>query len=98
MSRTIAKRPSFEGGITSFVRHLNRKRSPLHSRPIHVVRAVDSTVVEAAVQYNDGFAESIFSFANCINTGDGGTHLTGFRSALTRVLNDYAHKNKLIKE
>ncbi|MBI2851940.1 MAG: DNA topoisomerase (ATP-hydrolyzing) subunit B [Chloroflexi bacterium] len=88
----------FEGGITSFVRHLNRKRVPLHSRPIHVIKAVDSTVVEVAVQYNDGFVESIFSFANCINTGDGGTHLTGFRSALTRVLNDYARKNKLIKE
>jgi len=59
---------------------------------------VNSTVVEAALQYNDGFSESTFSFANCVNTEDGGTHLTGFRSALTRVLNDYARKNKLLKE
>jgi len=59
---------------------------------------VNSTVVEAALQYNDGFSESSFSFANCVNTVDGGTHLTGFRSALTRVLNDYARKNKLLKE
>jgi DNA gyrase subunit B len=59
---------------------------------------VNGTVVEAALQYNDGFAESTFSFANCVNTMDGGTHLTGFRTALTRVLNDYARKNKLLKE
>ncbi|HJM37173.1 MAG: DNA topoisomerase (ATP-hydrolyzing) subunit B [Dehalococcoidales bacterium] len=88
----------FEGGISSFVRHLNRKRVTAHRHPIYVSKAVDSTVVEAAVQYNDGFTESVLSFANCVNTADGGSHLTGFRTALTRVLNDYAHKNKLIKE
>jgi len=88
----------FEGGITGFVRHLNRKREVRHPKPIYVSKAVNSTVVEAALQYNDGYTESVFSFANCVNTMDGGTHLTGFRSALTRVMNDYAHKNKLLKE
>jgi len=88
----------FEGGITSLVRHLNRNREVRHRSPIYIAKTIDSTMVEAALQYNDGFSEAIFSFANCINTTDGGTHLTGFRSALTRVLNDYARKNKLIKE
>jgi len=88
----------FEGGITGFVRHLNRSRVVRHRQPVYISKAVNSTVVEVALQYNDGFTESIFSFANCVNTIDGGTHLTGFRSALTRVLNDYAHKNKFLKE
>ena len=88
----------FEGGITGFVRHLNRNRAVRHRLPIYISRKVNSTIVEAALQYNDGFADSTFSFANCVNTTEGGTHLTGFRSALTRVLNDYAHKNKLLKE
>jgi DNA gyrase subunit B len=88
----------FEGGITSFVRHLNRNRVVRHRQPIYIAKTADGTIIEAALQYNDGFTESIFSFANCVNTTDGGTHLTGFRTALTRVLNDYAHKNKLLKE
>jgi DNA gyrase subunit B len=88
----------FEGGITGFVRHLNRNRVVRHRRPIYISKMVDSTMVEAALQYNDGFSESSFSFANCVNTVDGGTHLTGFRSALTRVLNDYARKSKMLKE
>jgi len=88
----------FEGGITSFIRYLNRNREVRHRQPIYTSKVVDSTIVEAALQYNDGFAESTLSFANCVNTVDGGAHLTGFRSALTRVLNDYAHKNKLLKE
>ncbi|GAI25744.1 unnamed protein product, partial [marine sediment metagenome] len=88
----------FEGGITSFVRHLNRNRLVRHRQPIYISKTIDSTIVEAALQYNDGFAESTFSFANCVNTVDGGTHLTGFRSALTRALNDYARKNKFLKE
>ena len=88
----------FEGGITSLVRHLNRNRDVRHRHPIYISRTMDSTITEAALQYNDGFAETIFSFANCVNTADGGTHLTGFRSALTRSLNDYARRNKLIKE
>jgi DNA gyrase subunit B len=88
----------FEGGITTFVRHLNRGRLVRHSQPIYITKSINSTIVEAALQYNDGFTESVFSFANCVNTVDGGQHLTGFRSALTRVLNDYAHKNKFLKE
>lgn len=88
----------FEGGITSLVRHLNRNREVRHRPPIYISRTLDSTIIEGALQYNDGFAETIFSFANCVNTADGGSHLTGFRSALTRVLNDYARKNKFIKE
>jgi DNA gyrase subunit B len=88
----------FEGGITGFVRHLNRNRVVRHRQPIYISNTVNGTVVEAALQYNDGFSENSFSFANCVNTVDGGTHLTGFRSALTRVLNDYARKNKLLKE
>ncbi|MQY81534.1 MAG: DNA gyrase subunit B, partial [Dehalococcoidia bacterium] len=88
----------FEGGITSFVRHLNRGRTVRHPRPIYIAKEVNGTITEAALQYNDGFTESVFSFANCVNTIDGGTHLTGFRSALTRVLNDYAHKSKLVKD
>ncbi len=88
----------FDGGITSFVRHLNRNRAVRHHLPFYTSKAVNSTIVEAALQYNDGFSESTFSFANCVNTVDGGTHLAGFRSALTRVLNDYARKNKFLKE
>ncbi len=88
----------FEGGITGFVRHLNQNRLVRHQHPIYISKTVNSTLVEAAIQYNDGFSESTFSFANCVNTVDGGTHLTGFRSALTRAINDYAHKNKFLKE
>ena len=88
----------FEGGITSFVRHLNHNRPVIHKQPISVAKSNNGIGVEAAIQYNDGFSESIFSFANCVNTVDGGTHLTGFRSALTRVYNDYAHKNKFLKD
>ncbi|MBA7562836.1 DNA gyrase subunit B [subsurface metagenome] len=88
----------FDGGITGFVRHLNRNRVARHRHPIYISKTVNSTSVEVALQYNDGFSESTFSFANCVNTVDGGTHLTGFRSALTRVINDYAHKNKFLKE
>jgi DNA gyrase subunit B len=88
----------FEGGIQSFVRHLNRERIVLQPRPIYIERQSDSTSVDTALQYNDGFTEATFSFANTINTIDGGSHLTGFRSALTRVLNDYARRQKLLKE
>jgi len=88
----------FEGGITGFVRHLNRNRAVRHPVPIYISKQVNSTMIEVALQYNDGFSESAFSFANCVNTIDGGTHITGFRSALTRVLNDYAKKSKLLKE
>ncbi len=88
----------FEGGVVSFVRHLNKNREVLHSKPFYVEKQVNGTYVEVAVQYNDGYAESVFSFANNINTVDGGTHLTGFRAALTRGINDYARKANIIKE
>jgi len=87
----------FEGGIVSFVRRLNWNRKALHE-PIHVEKEVNGSVVEAALQYTDGYAESIHAFANNVNTVDGGTHLTGFRSALTRSINDYARKSNLLKE
>jgi len=88
----------FEGGITSFLRSLNKGRAVYHPQPIYIAKAVKGTKVEIALQYYDGYAESILSFANCVNTVDGGTHLTGFRSALTRVLNDYARTHKLLKD
>ena len=87
----------FEGGIASFVHSLNRNRLVVHRLPIYVSKTIDSTQVEVSFQYNDGFAETLFSFANCVNTIDGGSHLTGFRTALTRVLNDSARKANLIK-
>jgi DNA gyrase subunit B len=87
----------FEGGTISFVRRLNWNRHELH-HPIHVEKEVNGAVVEAAIQYTDGYAESIHAFANNVNTVDGGTHLTGFRSALTRSINEYARKNSLLKE
>ena len=88
----------FEGGIASFVRTLNQSREVLHTDPVYVERQVNGTRVEAAIQYNDSFNEAVYSFANCINTEDGGTHVTGFRAALTRVLNDVGRKQKLIKD
>ncbi len=87
----------FEGGIASFARYLNKNRPVLH-KPIYLSKEVNGTEVEVALQYNEGFAETALSFANCINTQDGGSHLTGFRSALTRVINDAARKFKLLKE
>jgi DNA gyrase subunit B len=88
----------FEGGIASLIARLNKNRAVLNPRPIYVSGTAENTMVEAAIQYNDGFSETMLSFANCVNTIDGGSHLTGFRSSLTRVLNDYARKNKLVKE
>ncbi len=87
----------FEGGITSFVRYLNRNRENLHP-VVHVEKEIDNIGIEAAIQYTDAYTESVYSFANTINTIDGGTHLTGLRSAITRVINDYARKNGLLKE
>jgi DNA gyrase subunit B len=88
----------FDGGIASFIRRLNRNRAVIHPYPIYISAMTDSTIIEAALQYNDSFTESTLSFANCVNTRDGGSHLTGFRSALTRVFNDYARNNKLLKD
>ena len=88
----------FEGGVTSFVRHLNRRREVLNARPIHVERVVDTTSVEVALQYNDSFTETVLAFANNIHTVDGGTHVTGFRAALTSSLNDWARKAGVLSE
>ena len=88
----------FEGGIASLCRHLNRGRDVLHKSPIYVNKSVSGSQIEVAIQYNEGFSESTYSYANCITTPDGGSHMTGFRSALTRVLNDYARKNKILKD
>jgi DNA gyrase subunit B len=87
----------FEGGVQSFVRYLNRQRKRLHE-PFYVEGDVEGTHIEVALQYTDSYSESVFAFANNINTVDGGTHLTGFRSALTRSLNDYARRNALLKK
>ncbi len=88
----------FDSGIASFVRNLNHGRGVMHKDPIYIQKMVDSTIVEVALQYTDTFSESVYAFANCINTVDGGTHITGFRAALTRVLNDYARKQKLLRD
>jgi DNA gyrase subunit B len=94
----------YEGGIVSFVKHLNRKKTVLHEEPIYITASRNEpekqevATVEVALQYNDDYNENVFSFANNINTGEGGSHLVGFRSALTRVLNDYARKTKMLKD
>ncbi|CAN5813045.1 DNA topoisomerase (ATP-hydrolyzing) subunit B [soil metagenome] len=88
----------FEGGLVSFVRHLNKGRDVLHPRPIYVEKREGATQIEVAIQYNDGYSENVFAFANNINTVDGGTHVTGFRAALTGSLNDYARKNAILKD
>ena len=88
----------FEGGLVSFVRYLNKDRGRVMARPVSATREIDGVKVELAVQYNDGWNATEFSFANGINTVDGGMHITGFRSALTRTLNDYARKMNLLKE
>jgi DNA gyrase subunit B len=87
----------FEGGITSFVRYLNRNRENLHP-VVYVEKEIEGIGIECAVQYTDAYTESVYSFANTINTVDGGTHLTGMRAALTRVVNDYARKSGLLKD
>jgi DNA gyrase subunit B len=88
----------FDGGVESFVRTMNRKRGAIHDNIVYTQENVDGAQVEVAFQYNESFVENCLSFANCINTIDGGSHVTGFRSALTRVLNDYGRKSKLLKE
>lgn len=82
----------YEGGIRSFVDHLNKNRQTLHDDPIYLEREKDNIMVEIAMQYTDTYAEHVYSFANNINTHEGGTHLIGFKSALTRVTNDYIKK------
>ncbi|HLG70997.1 MAG TPA: DNA topoisomerase (ATP-hydrolyzing) subunit B [Chloroflexota bacterium] len=88
----------FEGGIVSFVRHLNKNKNAIQQRPFYVEKAVEGTQVEVALQYNDSYVESVYCFANDINTADGGTHLTGFRAAMSRTINSYARKAGILKE
>ncbi len=88
----------YQGGIVSFVEYINRNKKVLHKNPIYVTGAREDCSVEVALQYNETYLENIFSFANSINTTEGGTHMIGFRSALTRVFNNYATNNKLIKD
>jgi DNA gyrase subunit B len=88
----------FEGGLMSFVRHMNRNKETLTARPIYVDRRDGATQVEVALQYNDTYTETVLSFANNINTVDGGTHVTGFRAALTSSLNDWARRSAMLKD
>ena len=88
----------YEGGIASYVEYLNKNKTPLFQPPVYIDKEVDGMRVEVAMQYTDSYSESILSFANNINTHNGGTHLTGFRNAITRVLNDYARKNNILKD
>ncbi len=88
----------FDGGIANLVRNVNKNRRVMQNLPFYYEKTVDDTAVEVAIQYNDSFSETVYSFANCINTQEGGTHLTGFRAALTRVINDYTRKQGFIKD
>ena len=87
----------YRGGIAEFVKHLNKSKSVLHDKPIYFERVSDVLAIEVAIQYNDGYDEKVYSFANNINTVDGGTHLSGFRSAFTRTINAYAQSSGLAK-
>lgn len=88
----------YEGGIKSFVEFINKKKKPIHDEIIYIDEVREETAVEIAIQYTDSYSEVVLSFANNINTEEGGSHLSGFRSALTRTLNDYGRKNSIIKE
>jgi len=88
----------FKGGIIEFIEHLNKNKNPLHKKVIYFSKTKDNIEAEIALQYNDGYKENIFSFANNINTIEGGTHLTGFKSSLTRTTNQYCRARKLVKE
>ena len=88
----------YSGGISSFIEHLNKIKDPIHKDIIYIQKKLEENEIEVAIQYNDSYVESVFAFANNINTHEGGTHLSGFRAALTRTLNDYGKKTNLIKE
>lgn len=87
----------YKGGIAEFVKHLNKNKSPLHDEPLYFEQVSDDLSVEVSMQYNDSYDEKIFSFANNINTVDGGTHLSGFRGAITRTINNYAESSGMMK-
>ncbi|MCI0469668.1 MAG: DNA topoisomerase (ATP-hydrolyzing) subunit B [Nitrospirae bacterium] len=88
----------YKGGLVSFVEHLNKNKTPIHPKPIYIQGERDGIIVETAIQYNDGYNENIYTFANNINTREGGTHLVGFKSALTRTANSYAAASGIIKD
>ena len=88
----------YEGGIKSYVEHLNRSKEPIHEEPVYVEGSKDGIQVEVALQYNEGYTTNIFSFTNNIHTYEGGTHEVGFKTALTRVINDYGRKNNILKD
>lgn len=87
----------FTGGLQEFVKHINKSKTSLH-KPIYFKKQIDSTIVEVAIQYTEGYNENIFGFVNTINTTEGGTHISGFKTALTRAINDYAKKKNIIKD
>jgi len=94
----VVRNLCYEGGIVSFVQYMNKNKEVLHETPIYIFGERDSSQVELAMQYNAGYAENIYSYANNIATTEGGTHLTGFKSAITKVINDYARKHNYLKE
>ncbi|MDD4327964.1 MAG: DNA topoisomerase (ATP-hydrolyzing) subunit B, partial [Eubacteriales bacterium] len=94
----VVKNLHYEGGIVSFVEYLNKNREALHKPPIYIAAKYEDNFIELAIQYNDSYAESVYSYANNIATVEGGSHMTGFRSALTKVINDYGRKYKFIKD
>ena len=88
----------YDGGLVEFVKYLNKTKTPIHEDIVHIDKKIGDSIVEIAMQYTDGYTENIFSFANNIDTHEGGTHLAGFKTALTKTINEYAKRNKLIKE
>jgi len=88
----------YEGGIKSYVEHLNRSKQPIHEEPVYVDGSKDGIQVEVSLQYNEGYTNNIYSFTNNIHTYEGGTHEVGFKTALTRVINDYGRKNNILKD
>ena len=94
----VKKELHYEGGIVSFVEYINKDKNVLHDLPIYIEGEKDGSYCEIAMQYNDRYVENIFSYANNIATTEGGTHLTGFKTAITKVINDYARKNNFLKE
>ncbi|WP_439744064.1 DNA topoisomerase (ATP-hydrolyzing) subunit B [Bacillus pseudomycoides] len=88
----------YEGGIKSYVEHLNRSKQPIHEEPVYVEGSKDGIQVEVSLQYNEGYTNNIYSFTNNIHTYEGGTHEVGFKTALTRVINDYGRKNNILKD
>lgn len=88
----------YDGGLVEFVKYLNKTKTAIHEDIVHIDKKIGDSIVEIAMQYTDGYTENIFSFANNIDTHEGGTHLAGFKTALTKTVNDYAKRNKLIKE